>query len=144
MKLKNLKRIVKMPHVGSLPRMNRPLILFQSTGVVSHVNLPQANRLSRMLHPHSRLWVRQERKETSVCLPLWSLPGVGNELCTPEIVKQELTLRGVAEVVNGPVSWWCNWTVVICSSTNCMDHEKQVQAPQKRALVGGTNFWGVC
>ena len=39
-KLKNLKRIVKMPHVGSLSKLNRPLILFQSTGVVSHVNLP--------------------------------------------------------------------------------------------------------
>ena len=29
-----------MPHVGSLSKMNRPLILFQCTGVVSHVNLP--------------------------------------------------------------------------------------------------------
>ena len=29
-----------MPHVGSLSKLNRPLILFQSTGLVSHVNLP--------------------------------------------------------------------------------------------------------
>ena len=29
-----------MLHVSSLSKMNQPLILFQSTGVVSHVNLP--------------------------------------------------------------------------------------------------------
>ena len=62
------------------------------------MSICQANRPSRMLHPHSRLWVRQERK---FCLPLWSLPGAGNEFCTPEIVKQELTLRGVVHVVSG-------------------------------------------
>ena len=86
-----------MPNVSSLSKWIIRSFFSKAQGW-SHMSICQANRPSRMLHPHSRLWVRQERK---FCLPLWSLPGAGNEFCTPEIVKQELTLRGVVHVVKG-------------------------------------------
>ena len=48
-----------MPNVSSLSKWIIRSFLSKAQGW-SHMSICQANRPSRMLHPHSRLWVRQE------------------------------------------------------------------------------------
>jgi hypothetical protein len=62
--MKNLKRTVTNSHgVSNRNSLGLHTLFFKAQGW-SHMSSCQANRSSRMLHPHSRLWVRQEMKSS--------------------------------------------------------------------------------